>query len=37
MIQRYLGKISGSLLDRIDLHIEVAAVTPAASARLRYL
>ncbi|BDC48179.1 ATP-dependent protease [Bryobacterales bacterium F-183] len=26
IIQRYLGKISGPLLDRIDLHVEVAAV-----------
>ncbi|MBI4907470.1 MAG: YifB family Mg chelatase-like AAA ATPase [Acidobacteria bacterium] len=25
-IQRYLGKISGPLLDRIDLHVEVSAV-----------
>jgi len=26
MIQRYLGRVSGPLLDRIDLHIEVPAV-----------
>ncbi len=25
-IQRYLGKLSGPLMDRIDLHVEVAAV-----------
>ena len=34
MIQRYLGKISGPLLDRIDLHVEVPAV-PYAELRTR--
>jgi magnesium chelatase family protein len=34
MIQRYLGKISGPLLDRIDLHVEVPAV-PYAELRAK--
>lgn len=27
-VQRYLGKLSGPLLDRIDMQVEVASVTP---------
>jgi predicted ATPase with chaperone activity len=39
-IQRYLGRISGPLLDRIDLHVEVPAVklreiTDETSAQIR--
>ena len=34
-IQNYLGRISGPLLDRIDLHIEVPQKTLIAASRLR--
>ena len=30
-IQNYLGRISGPLLDRIDLHVEVPSVKPTAN------
>jgi magnesium chelatase family protein len=32
-VQKYLNKVSGPLLDRIDLHVEV---TPVASANFRH-
>jgi magnesium chelatase family protein len=28
-VARYQGKLSGPLVDRIDLHLEVPAVNPA--------
>lgn len=32
MVQKYLNRISGPLLDRIDLHVEVTPVSPGAAA-----
>lgn len=32
MVQKYLNRVSGPLLDRIDLHIEVTPVSPASLA-----
>ncbi|MBX3708171.1 MAG: YifB family Mg chelatase-like AAA ATPase [Gammaproteobacteria bacterium] len=34
-IKRYLGKISGPLLDRIDMHVEVAQLSPELLAQSR--
>lgn len=32
-VHRYMGRISGPLMDRIDLHVEVTPVTPAELSR----
>lgn len=32
VVQKYLNRVSGPLMDRIDLHVEVTPVSPAAAA-----